>query len=116
MKIKIVPCLIAVAATALITFGLYSLCHNADLRWLLTIFGGVSLLLTIGAMFAVSLPDKRTTINISILSGVFAGILLVIQVIFALMSSFSVPVYVILNGLLLLVWFGICYGIARAMK
>lgn len=116
MKVKIVPCILAVAATALITFGLYSFCRCEELRLLLVIFGGISLLVTMGATFALSLPDTRTTINARVLSGVFVLMMLISNVVFCMLSSFSVPVYVIINGLLLLVWLAACYGIARTAK
>ena len=116
MKLNIVPSIIALAISALIAYGLYSWCRNADMQILLSIFGGVSMLLTFGSMLAISFKDSRTTVNVRVLSGVFAFLVILSNAIFCCISSFSTPLYVIINGLLLLTWFISAYGVARANK
>lgn len=116
MKLNIVPSIIAFAISALIAYGLYSWCRDADMQMLLSIFGGISLLLTLGGMLAISFEDSRTTVNVRVLSGVFAFLVILSNAIFCCISSFSTPLYVIINGLLLLTWFISAYGVARAYK
>lgn len=116
MKLNIVPSIIALAISALIAYGLYSWCRNADMQILLSIFGGVSMLLTFGSMLAISFEDSRTTVNVRVLSGVFAFLVILSNAIFCCISSFSTPLYVIINGLLMLIWFLSAYGVTRANK
>lgn len=116
MKLNIVPSIIAFAISALIAYGLYSWCRNADMQILLSIFGGVSMLLTFGSMLAISFEDSRTTVNVRVLSGVFAFLVILSNAIFCCISSFSTPLYVIINGLLMLIWFLSAYGVTRANK
>lgn len=114
MKIKTVPAIIAVALCALIAYGFYAGSRSEDQRLWVTIGGGLSLLLTVGAVLGVSLERTRASVNMKIVSGIFAGILLLLNIIFCCFSSFSLPVYIILSGILLLTWLLVVYGIARA--
>lgn len=116
MKLNIVPSIIALAISALIAYGLYSWCRNADMQILLSIFGGVSMLLTFGSMLAISFEDSRITVNFRVLSGVFALLIVLSNAIFCCVSSFSTPLYVIINGMLMLIWFLSAYGVTRANK
>lgn len=116
MKLKIFPCIIAVLASALIAFGLYSWCRCEEMRWLVTIFGGISLLLTIGATMSVTMPEVRATVNLRIASGIFAVLLAISNAIFCAVESFYIALYVIVNGLLLLVWLITLYAITRAYQ
>ena len=116
MRLNIVPSIIALAISALIAYGLYSWCRNADMQILLSIFGGVSMLLTFGSMLAISFEDSRTTVNVRVLSGVFAFLVILSNAIFCCISSFSTPLYVIINGMLMLIWFLSAYGVTRANK
>lgn len=116
MKLNFIPCIIAVAICALIVFGMYTWCRMEEMHLLVTIVSGIGLLLTFGTLFAVSFPSSRTSINIKVTSGVFAGIILITNIVFCCISSFSQPLYIILNGFLLLSWILSVYGIARANK
>ena len=116
MKLNIVPSIVALAISALIAYGLYSWCRDVDMQMLLSIFGGISLLLTLGGMLAISFEDSRTTVNFRVLSGVFALLIVLSNAIFCCISSFSTPLYVIINGMLMLIWFLSAYGVTRANK
>ena len=113
MKIQVFPSIIAVAASALIAFGLYSWCRCEDMRLLIAIFGGISLMLTGGATFAASLQESRATVNAKVASGVFALLLIVSNAIFCAVTTFSVAFYVLINGLLLLLWLIILYAVMK---
>lgn len=116
MKLSFIPSIIAFAASALIAFGLYSWCHCENMQLLITIFGGISLLLTVGATFALSTQNSRSTVNIKVASGIFALLLLISNAIFCVLTAFSMASYVIINGVLLLAWFIIMYAIAKAYQ
>ena len=114
MKINFVQTIIAIALSLLISYGLYSF-HNSENKMLLSagsfLFLALTLIITIGASF--ELP--RTTTNVKVVSGIFFGVALISNLIFTFIK-FSVPSYVIINGILLLVFILIAYSINRAKQ
>ncbi len=114
MKIDFIKTLIAITISLLIAYGLYSF-HESDNKMLLSIgsfiFLSASLILSIGASF--ELP--RTTTNVKVVSGIFFAIALISNLIFTFIS-FSVPSYVITNGILLLVFVLIAYSILKVKQ
>ena len=114
MKVNFVQTIIAIAVSLLIAYGLYSF-HDSENKILLSagsfVFLATALVMTIGASF--ELP--RTTTNIRVVSGIFFAIALISNLIFAFIN-FSVPSYVIINGILLLVFILIVYSINRAKQ
>lgn len=113
MKIRLVPSIIAVAICALLAFGMYRGCRAEHMQLVVAICGGLSLLLTIGTILGVSFERSRTSINVKSVSGIFALLMLAMNIIFCCMSSFSLTLYVILNGLALLIWLLVAYSIVR---
>jgi len=114
MKLNIIPSIIALAASALFAYGIYSWCHYTDLNLLVSIMGGICIALTAGACLGVSLPNSRTSLNVKVLSGVFAAVFIIINVIFCCIESFAAPAYIIINGILLLIWLLGAYFISKA--
>lgn len=114
MKINFVPTLVACALSALIAYGLYSY-HQGDNKLLLSagsfLFLSISMIMAIGVNF--DLP--RTTTNIRVISSVFFAIAFICNLIFTFIN-FSIPSYVIINGILLLVYILIAYSINRAKQ
>ena len=114
MKINFVQTTIAIAVSLLIAYGLYSFNDNEN-RILLSagsfLFLATTLVLTIGTSF--QLP--RTTTNVRVVSGIFFGVALISNLIF-MFVAFSVPSYVIINGILLLVFILIAYSINKAKQ
>ena len=114
MKINFVQTIIAIALSLLISYGLYSF-HNSENKMLLSagsfLFLALTLIITIGASF--ELP--RTTTNVKVVSGIFFAVALISNLIFTFIK-FSVPSYVIINGILLLVFILIAYSINRAKQ
>lgn len=116
MKLNIIPCIIAFAVSALLAFGFYSWCRDVDMRLLVTIVGGIGLLLTIGTAVGATFERSRTSINIKVASSTFSGIFLIENIVFCRAGGFSLSLYIILNGLLLLAWLSVVYGIYKASK
>lgn len=114
MKINFVQTIIAIAVSALIAYGLYSF-HNGENKILLSAgsftFLATALVMSIGASF--ELP--RTTTNIRVVSGIFFAIALISNLIFTFFN-FSVPSYIITNGILFLVFLLIIYSIYKAKQ
>jgi hypothetical protein len=114
MKINFVQTIISIAVSSLIAYGLYSF-HYGENKILLSAgsfaFLASALVMTIGASF--ELP--RTTTNIRVVSGIFFAIALISNLIFSFIN-FSVPSYIIINGILLLVFILIAYSINKAKQ
>jgi hypothetical protein len=114
MKINFVQSIIAIAVSLLIAYGLYSF-NNSENEILLSagsfVFLAVTLINTIGVSF--ELP--RTTTNIRVASGIFFAIALIGNLIFTVIN-FSVPSYLIINGILLLVYILIAYSINKVKQ
>ncbi|MCZ2129317.1 MAG: hypothetical protein LC109_03520 [Bacteroidia bacterium] len=114
MKINFVQTIIAIAVSLLIAYGLYSF-HDSENKILLSagsfVFLAITLILTIGTSF--ELP--RTTTNVRVVSGIFFAVALISNLIFTFIA-FSIPSYVITNGILLLVFILIAYSINKAKQ
>ena len=114
MKINFVQTIIAIALSLLIAYGLYSF-HESENKILLSVgsfvFLAVTLILTIGSSF--ELP--RTTTNVRVVSGIFFVIALITNLAFTFLN-FSVPNYIIINGILLLVFILITYSINKTKQ
>lgn len=114
MKIKVVPALIIAAISALVAYGFYFLCKS-DQKELLLFGSGVITFCTLVAAFALEFKNQRATTNIKVVSILFFVIALICNSIFAFVKIAD-PVYVIVNGLLLLAWLLVVYGIGRAKQ
>ena len=114
MKVHFVQAIIAIAVSLLIAYGLYSF-HDSENKILLSagsfVFLAVTLILTIGTSF--ELP--RTTTNVRVVSGIFFAIALISNLVFTFLN-FSIPSYIIINGILLLVFILIAYSINKAKQ
>jgi hypothetical protein len=114
MKINFVQSIIAIAISSLIAYGFYSF-HQGTNSILLSagsfVFLTSTLLFAIGASF--ELP--RTTMNVKVVSGIFFLMGLISNLIFTFIV-FSPPLYIISNGILLLVFILISYLIIKAQQ
>ena len=114
MKINFVQTIIAIAGCLLIAYGLYGF-HESENKILLSagsfVFLAATLVMTIGTSFEF----PRTTTNIRVVSGIFFIVALISNLIFTFIA-FSVPSYVITNGILLLVFILIVYSINKAKQ
>lgn len=114
MKIDLIKTIIAIIVSGLIAFGFYHF-HHSENKLLLSLgsllFTTITLVWTIGVSFKFS----RTTTVVRTVSGIFFGIALLTNLIFSL-TDFSVPFYVIVNGILVLIYWLIIYTIAKAKQ
>lgn len=115
MKAKPIPLLIALAISALIAYALYSFCVTTDNQMLLAIGGGVMSACTLGTLLGFSFEPDRTSVNIKTLSATFFFLSLVSNTVFAFLQ-FSVPTYIVTNGILLLTWLILAYSIGKVRQ
>jgi hypothetical protein len=76
--------------------------------------GGIALFVTLAGTIAVSAESKGASMNIRLLSKTFFGIILAQQVVFTLLPFRMAP-YVIVTGVLALVYLTVVYGAGRAL-
>ncbi len=112
MKVNVLYSMIAVAISALITYGIYYVCRNENALFLAVgcfIFVGFPLFLAMG----VSSTSGRTSVNMKVLALVFFVVLLITNIVFAILPGFAKPVYIIANGIANLVCLLIFHGIYK---
>ncbi len=112
MKIKAIPSVIVLGISAILSYGLYSFCKS-DNAILLAVFGGLMSLATLATALGVTFNHQGKSVNIKVVSLVFFVLALISNVIFA-RCAFKTPTYIIVNGLLMLIWLLIVYGISKA--
>ncbi|GHT79980.1 hypothetical protein FACS1894130_10290 [Spirochaetia bacterium] len=114
MKVNVVLLLIAFAIAALAAFGFYAGNGDETYRWVITIGFGVGLFVTLGGIFALSSANGGT-VNIKVTSVLFFIALLIENLVFSFTAVRLAP-YIIITGILLLVYVLVVYGIYRALK
>jgi hypothetical protein len=114
MKIDIIKTLIAIAVSALIAYGFYSF-HNTENTQLLTLIVFIELFITSFLVLGLRFELNRTTIHVRTVSTIFFFVFLIINILFSFFS-FSIPVYIILNGLLFLTNILIVYSLLKAKQ
>lgn len=112
MKIDFVKTIIAVAIGCLIAYGLYTVCEYDNLRWLLTSIGGGILSLLLVFSIGIKPKAERTAVMVSTLSIVLFFICGVVNFGFAFFN-FSKPLFIIVNGIILLIYALIVQGMYK---
>lgn len=112
MRFDFLNSIIAIGLSALIAYGFYEICDYDSVRWLLTIISGV--VLAILGVFSIGLKPKaeRTATNLKVLSGVMFAIMGVINFVFAFVN-FNKPLFIILNGVCVLIYALVAVSIYR---
>ena len=116
MKINVVPLIIAVALAALAAYGFYTANSGEPYALALSVAAGLSLCITLAGTIAVGTKDGRGgAANIRVLSGIFFLITLIEQVVFSAIPL-SLPPYIIVTGVLMLIYLLAAYGIGKALR
>lgn len=111
MKINFIRTIISIAISALVAYGFYSFYEGTNLL-LLTCGSFIGLAITLFWSLSISLLQARTTTVVRTISGIFFVVFLVSNLIFSFLN-FTRPAYVIINGILMLLYILISYSIAR---
>jgi len=114
MKLNVVQTIIAIAISGLIAYGLYSF-HDSENKIILSLGSFVFLAMTVVIAIGVNFEQPRTTTNIRVVSGIFFTIALISNLIFS-SFTFSIPSYIITNGILLLIFAQIVYSINKTKQ
>jgi len=115
MKINFVPALIAFGIAALAGYGFYAWNGNETYQLLVAIGAGLFIFITMGGAIAVT-PDGRGSVgNIRALSVVFLILAIISNIIFSIASLSAPTSYIIVNGILFLLYILIAYAVNRAI-
>jgi hypothetical protein len=106
---------IALVFAALVGYGFYAANYGEQYRLLLTIGVGISLFLPLCGVLAVGVKGRGSTGNLRALSAVFFVLMLTDNLIFSFVS-FRLAPYIIITGILLLIYALIVYAVTRALK
>ena len=103
MKLDIVKSLIAVAISALLAYACYEICDCERLQWVIAVGSFVSIGIPMMLALGVSSQQERSSVMLKTLSWVLLLIEIVSNGVFSFFD-FSIPVYIIVNGLILLIF------------
>lgn len=115
MKVSFIPTFISAAIGALLGYALYAMCKTEGLETLLAIGGGMCFFLTLATCFGVRFEQGRTSANTAVIGFVFFLLMLISHAVFAFVH-FATPGYIIINGILLLIFLGVVYAVAKAKQ
>lgn len=115
MKLNIVPSIISAAFAGLIAYFLYITAEGDQQQLLLTIAGGLFSFLTLWGTMGYTLDEGRKAVNLKVCSGVFFIMVVAVEFVFAC-TGFSVPTFVIVNGVGVLLWFSMMYSLFRSKQ
>ena len=116
MKEKLVPTLIIAGISLLIGYGFYA----ANVKdgnagcWIMAVFSAVSFFVILTGGFGIRYTESGSTVNIIVTSCIFAVVQLVINLIFTF-AIFHLAPYIILSGIILLIYLGITYAMSKAL-
>lgn len=114
MRFDIVKTIIAVATSALITYGLHSWCVS-DKELLLSIVSFVEITIILISALGLKVEWLRSMANIKITSWLFFIAILTMNIIFS-RNEFSTEAFIISNGCTLLCYILIIYSIIKTLK
>jgi hypothetical protein len=115
MKINPVMLIVSLSISALIAFGFYTANQGEVYLWLITIGSAFLCFFSLSGSLAVSFDVRGGTGNYKIVSVLFFVIMLISNIIFSFLN-FTLASYIIINGILFLLYIAIEYGIIKALK
>ncbi|GMO57806.1 MAG: hypothetical protein Ta2G_17680 [Termitinemataceae bacterium] len=115
MKINVVFTIIALAIGALAGYGFYAWNVGEQYQLLVALGTGVTIFLYIGGLIALSSDGNGAVGNIRALSIVFLILTIISNVIFSFLSMQTPTAYIIVNGILLLIFVLVAYAVSRAL-
>ncbi|MBR4823631.1 MAG: hypothetical protein IKZ86_02425 [Spirochaetaceae bacterium] len=114
MKVKFVPLLICLGIAALAGYGFYAANGGEDGNTLMFAVAGVGFFIMLGCGFGIKYAERGSG-NITVLSVLALIVNLVVNVIFTFVQFKTAP-YIIISGILLLIYIGLVYALAKALN
>ena len=114
MKLDFIKTIIAIAVSGLIAYSFFA--FNTSVNKDLLTFGSLFfLIITLTMTIGVSFTLPRTTSLIRTVSAIFFGLALISNIVFSFMD-FKEASYIIVNGILFLIYGLISYSIGKAKQ
>lgn len=113
MKVDFVKSLIALIISALLAYTCYEICKFEELKWVITIGSFLTIAIPLLLALGISSKDERGGLSLKAISWVMTLIEISANAIFAFLD-FSIPTYIIINGLLLAIFALIYNSIYKA--
>lgn len=115
MKLKIIPSILALAIGMLLGFGVYTVAGsdpNAALG-----FAGSAISFFVALLFTMGIgyDDGRLGVSLQILGGITLVVMLISHFAFAIFGI-SQNAYIIVNGIILLLFLAIFYGLYKSRQ
>lgn len=98
MILRVFNFVITLVLCALISWWFAILCNNPDGCVALAIGSFVALAVTGTGAFAIKWPDGRSGMVCRMLSYIFFFVFIILNVLFAFLTSWSIPAYLIITG------------------
>ena len=115
MKFNVFLSVIAVLIAGLIGYGFYAANSGEGFVWLLCSGAGITSALTLTGIFGISTKGRTGGINIRALSSIFFVLFFICNLVFAFTAVKLAP-YVIINGILLIIYTIGIYGIVKSRQ
>jgi hypothetical protein len=115
MKINSVMLIVSLAISGLIAFGFYSANTGEVYLWVITIGSGLLSSITLSGILAVNFNVRGGTGNYKIVSALFFIFALAGNIIFNFLN-FTLAPYIIVNGILFLLYVLVGYGVIKALR
>jgi hypothetical protein len=116
MKINIIFGVITLAIAGLSGYGFFVWNEAESCQFLIAFGAGVTLFLPLGGLLALSSDRQGSVGNIRAFSVIFLILEIISNIIFSLIPLVKPTAYIIVNGILFLVYILIVYVIIRALK
>lgn len=113
MKINLFTAFISIAIAAIFSYFFSYFISNSN-SILIATGSFISFSIVNIGLFSANFEYDKTTFLTRITSGIFACIMLTIQLVFFFYSTFSVPTYVLFTGVFILLYVLIMYGISKS--
>ena len=114
IKVNVIPTIIALGLGLLAGYGFYAANAEETQQWIM--FGVLACEFSVYFICGFGIKyAERGNVNITVLSVIFVILAVIANVLFSVLT-FSFAPFIIVNGILLLLYAGILYGLVRALN
>lgn len=114
IQFKLIPTLIMAAISILIGYAFYAANSSEWQKWFMFILAAVEFSILLIGGFGIKYADRGGA-NITVLSIVFTILVLIVQLISTFFKFYKAP-YIIINGIIILIYLGITYALAKGLN
>lgn len=115
MKINSIMAIIALGISALGTFGFYSANAGDKYQLLITVCAGIMIFVPMLFLLAISARNGAGA-NVKVVSAIFFIINIISNILFSIGNFQKPSVYIIVNGILFLIYIALMYLIIKALN